>query len=514
MAEATINHPMDDGENDEFQSHNQFVRSQALILFDRTQPLHELGKKSRRIMEQAALFHHFTLPGGKKRKKPELAIRKSLQKELEGELPEEEIDILAVIIATHLRAIKRKDYDRLWLSPTQQREALTMASLLRIAAGLDDSRSQTTVLLQIEPEREQLWIVVDGPYATQDAARAQHNARLWNKIGYPEAKILKSSDAADTLLPYPLLTETVGIIPAENLSEAGRKVMRFQFAFLLANEQGTRLGEDIEALHDMRVSTRRLRAAFDVFGEAYESSTLKPYLKGLRATGRALGDVRDIDVYNQKTQKYLDTLPEEQQRGLKPLLKDREKQREAKRQQMLSYLDSQEYQTFKRQFNIFLNTPGVGARQFPEDVPIPQRVRELAPVLITSRLAAILAYDPFIAGAPIELLHSLRIEFRKLRYSVEFFREILGEPVEKVIEEFKSLQEHLGNLNDANVAFQITEAFLKENKDKELNMKPVRDYLEFRLAERQQLLENFPVVWVHFNRPELRRDLFNALAVL
>jgi len=48
------------------------------------------------------------------------------------------------------------------------------------------------------------------------------------------------------------------------MSEAGRKVLRTHFARMLANEAGTRLGEDIEELHDMRVATRRLRAVLFV----------------------------------------------------------------------------------------------------------------------------------------------------------------------------------------------------------------------------------------------------------
>ncbi len=50
------------------------------------------------------------------------------------------------------------------------------------------------------------------------------------------------------------------------MSEAGRKTFRFHFRRMVYNEPGTRLGEDIEAMHDMRVATRRMRAAFRVFG--------------------------------------------------------------------------------------------------------------------------------------------------------------------------------------------------------------------------------------------------------
>jgi CHAD domain-containing protein len=339
---------------------------------------------------------------------------------------------------------------------------------------------------------------------------------LWKKIGYPEAKILESADAVKKLLPYPALTETIGLTPSDTLDEAGRKTMCYHFARLLDNEEGTRLGEDIEALHDMRVATRRLRAAFEVFGQAFESGALKPHLRGLRATGRALGRVRDLDVFIDKSRRYVETLPEEQHQGLESLFEQLEAQREDNRVAMLAFLDSQEYHTFKRQFNIFLHTPGAGARQFPQDEPLPRLVSELGPVLIYTRLAAVRAYDPFIAEAQIETLHALRIEFRKLRYAVEFFREVLGEQADAIIEEFKSLQDHLGDLNDANVASQIVKAFIntKQKEDGGENLEPVREYLADRKAERDRLLESFPVVWEQFNSTDLRRRLSEALAVL
>ena len=41
-------------------------------------------------------------------------------------------------------------------------------------------------------------------------------------------------------------------------------------------EPSTELGKDIEAVHDMRLATRRMRAAFDLFGIGYKKKTVKP----------------------------------------------------------------------------------------------------------------------------------------------------------------------------------------------------------------------------------------------
>jgi inorganic triphosphatase YgiF len=104
-------------------------------------------------------------------------------------------------------------------------------------------------------------------------------------------------------------TKYPDIRPDDPMNKAGRKTLRLHFERMLAHKAGTQLGEDIEELHDMRVATRRMRAAFRLFSPYFDPKTIQPYLKGLRQIGRALGPVRDLDVFEDKAQQYLATLP-------------------------------------------------------------------------------------------------------------------------------------------------------------------------------------------------------------
>jgi CHAD domain-containing protein len=319
-----------------------------------------------------------------------------------------------------------------------------------------------------------------------------------------------------------LTLQRAGVSPTDPLAEAGRKVLLYQFAEMLRHEAGTCLGEDIEELHDMRVATRRMRAAFEVFKEAFKEKALKPHLKGLRATGRALGHVRDLDVFMEKAQHYLDTLPEEQRAGLTPLLNAWQVEREAARLAMLEHLQGGEYQVFKHRFYEFLRTPGAGIKKQTGPGPQPSLVQELVPVLIYTRLAEVRAFSSCLETATLEQLHALRIEFKKLRYTLEFFREVLGEENKEVIGCLKSLQDHLGDLNDANVACQILRKFLDESETKQANLpigdrqspEPLVAYLAYRHAERHRLMVTFPTAWSSFDKPKVRRDLALAVARL
>jgi CHAD domain-containing protein len=501
--------------------HVENICQHALLLFDRTRPLHDLGDDSRAILEAAARLQNQPIPHA--RNKPYKAALAFVKSQQTVSLSEDDERVVAAVLAFNQRKIKRKQIDRLKLAPIQVRQVLTIAALLQIAVGLDASGSGRTRIQSVTPTENGMWIVVDGPEAASDAAAAQQNARLWTKIGYPNVEVLESAEAAIRLMPFPEPMESIGMHRDDLLSEAGRKVMRYHFARMLAYEEGTRLGEDIEALHDMRVATRRLRAAFEVFQDGFEPGALKPYLKGLRATGRALGKVRDLDVFMEKAQHYLETIHEDRHVGLDMLLAKWKEQRDTARIEMLAWLDSKEYLDFKRKFNLFLNTPGAGARAALLSTPVPTKVRELVPVLIYTRLAAVRAYAPYLDDAPVELLHALRIEFKKFRYTVEYFQEPLGKRAKDVIDLLKQMQDHLGDLNDAQVASQILSQFIEEWEacqaelpaEERQTIEEVHHYLAYRQEERQHLMETFQEEWhKHFWKPAFRHYLAEAVAVL
>ena len=323
-------------------------------------------------------------------------------------------------------------------------------------------------------------------------------------------------------LRYPRPRKKPGIKPEDPMAEAGRKTLLFHFALMLKHEEGTRLGADIEELHDMRVATRRMRAALDVFGPFYKNKVVKFHLKGLRATGRALGRVRDLDVFMEKAQRYLASIPESNRPGLDPLMQAWQAELALARKKMVVYLDSNRYQQFKQDFNAFVSTPGQGVQPKKAAHPTPNLVRHVAPVLIHSRLASVRTFETVIANATTVQLHALRIEFKKLRYTLEFFREVLGVGAEAVINEIKKVQDHLGDLNDADVACRLLRDFIESWQSRQAdlplqarqNPEPVVAYLGNKHAELHTLMVTFPQAWAQFNRPELLRELALAISVL
>ncbi len=324
-------------------------------------------------------------------------------------------------------------------------------------------------------------------------------------------------------LPLPRPLASPGVQPDDPLAEAGRKILLFHFAEMLRHEEGTLLGEEIEALHDMRVATRRMRAAMDVFGYTYKPKTVQAHLKGLRAIGRLLGRVRDLDVFIEKVNAYVERLDADSRAGMEPLLAAWHAQRDLYRDQMAEHLHSQAYAEFKQNYNLFLQTPGMGVPK-PEIEPLPTAmlVRHVAPTLIYTRLAAVRAFETILPTASVPQLHLLRIEFKKLRYTMEYFQEVLGKESRQVINEIKKIQDHLGELQDAEVACQMVRQFLDEWDQNQTALplaqrqspEVIVNYLANRHAERHTLITTFPQTWASFNSPEFQRNLALSISVL
>ncbi len=196
--------------------------------------------------------------------------------------------------------------------------------------------------------------------------------------------------AVDTVLPR--AKETPGLDRGDSMGQAAVKILDFHFQRMLRHEAGTRLGEDVEALHDMRVSTRRMRAALRVFEAAVGPEAHAFLRKGMRRTGRALGPVRDLDVFRQTTWTYRESLPEEQRGGLEEFLQILEARREEARARMTAFLDGRKYARFKAGMDRFLTGDGWQGAPASREC-----VADVVPGAVEERLSAVLAFDQEVA---------------------------------------------------------------------------------------------------------------------
>jgi CHAD domain-containing protein len=439
---------------------------------------------------------------------------------------------------------------------TLTQERAVIARRARLLLAWDDGLSRAEMIKRsgLSPRRARYWL---HAFQQQRLGIFPERARVAPSIapmpgGVAPAAATAGPEVGEGVFPPPVVAEMTpaeepppqpkqiellkkpGIEPDDPMAEAGRKTFRFHYQRMLYHEPGTRLGEEIEALHDMRVATRRMRAAFRAFGDYFDPQAMTPYLKGLQRTGRTLGAVRDLDVFRAKMQAYLDTVPDVQRGSLDDLLAVLETQREAARQRMIAYLDGSKYTRFKERFGEFVETEGMGSLPITPDAGDvhPYRVRHVAPMAIYERLAAVRAYDEWVSvpHPPVTRLHALRIACKRLRYTLEFFQEVLGPETKTLVKEVVALQDHLGNLQDAVVASGLLRDFLvwgtwghaqRRATDQSLPdlatpvIAPgVATYLAVRQLEIQHLLDTFPQAWMRLKTAEFSQAVAAVVSVL
>jgi CHAD domain-containing protein len=303
-----------------------------------------------------------------------------------------------------------------------------------------------------------------------------------------------------------------GVLRTDSVAEAGRKILRHHFGEMLANEASTLAGEDPEALHDMRVATRRQRAALRIVGRHFRPKAIGSVRDGLRSLGSVLGAVRDLDV-------LLDGLdadgsaPPEAGRELQVLVDAWTRRRDAARARLIEHLQGRDYAEFRRGYTRFLETPGAGARlRTVGELPRPTLVGHVLPCEIWQHYAAVCAFGTVLPWASVELLHALRIEGKGLRYLLEFFRDVLDPCVEEAISAIVALQDHLGELQDAVVAIGLVRDFLAgpEAAANPAVASAAGSYLEAREARIEELRRSVDRPWARVSGTAFRSCLARA----
>ncbi|MDD3089814.1 MAG: CHAD domain-containing protein [Candidatus Omnitrophica bacterium] len=207
-------------------------------------------------------------------------------------------------------------------------------------------------------------------------------------------------------------------------------------------------GGDVEAVHQARVASRRLRNSFWVFGDMLPEKKLKLWREVLRGGAAVLGGARDLDIQILFIEGFLGDAGKKKYRDeLSALLSYLTKKRTAMKQDLMAISGG-------------LIKSGVlpmivdTVRELSEKDKKNGRMKlySLAKDRIWKRLTALLAYDVYVRQSESsEELHKMRIAAKKLRYTLENFAPLYGKRTERYISSAHALQDILGELHDLDV---------------------------------------------------------------
>src|SRR5262249_24087055 len=128
-----------------------------------------------------------------------------------------------------------------------------------------------------------------------------------------------------------------------------RKIFCDLWQSIIRHEAGALAGE-ILAVHDMRVGIRRLRVALDNFATCLSKKDRKRLRASLKNLAEALGGVRDLDVLIDALKSKQANRPDEDRAAIGSLISRLRAWRRRRLRKLVSYLQSEEYANFKREF--------------------------------------------------------------------------------------------------------------------------------------------------------------------
>lgn len=144
-----------------------------------------------------------------------------------------------------------------------------------------------------------------------------------------------------------------GISPDETLESCARRIIVSYFRQMMSYKEGAKDGTDIEFVHDMRVTSRRLRAAMGNFADCFREKPFKKHYKRVKSITQAMGSVRDLDVLIARFQREVHTLSEMEQAGIRRLIEYLRHERKAARKPMLTLFAELEEADFETKFLTF-----------------------------------------------------------------------------------------------------------------------------------------------------------------
>jgi CHAD domain-containing protein len=255
-------------------------------------------------------------------------------------------------------------------------------------------------------------------------------------------------------------------------------------------------GLDVEGVHQMRVTTRRLREALRTFAPVLPTDEADALAKELHWLFRLLGDVRDLDV-------QLESLGRQGEGGgdaAAHVVDDyrrflRRRQRRAHRA-LVDGLATPRYAAVVRNLQGLITAalaiePPAGAASIAAAAPA-----ALAQHLERVRYKgdrAVRKYQP-------RRMHKLRIEAKRLRYFLEYIQPVGGPAIDAGIEALGELQDILGEHQDAWVARDDLREYLRDARLNSRERTAVRKLVKRERRRVARARKRFYSEWRKFSR--------------
>ncbi|MFT9256704.1 MAG: CYTH and CHAD domain-containing protein [Acetobacter sp.] len=283
----------------------------------------------------------------------------------------------------------------------------------------------------------------------------------------------------------------VALTPQISTEHAFRLIVRSQLVVLTGSQPAAEAGE-VDGIHDMRVSIRKLRTVLRLFAPCLAAPVFERFEEALQQLGQVLGAARDWDVFCLET--VVSVFGDGDPAYSQPLVAAAAEKRSAAHRALRAELDGPAPTMLALELMAWVEgTPVVTGSG-----DVPPRLCDFAPEQLGRFARKVARRGRGIGNLSPNGLHSLRKALKRLRYSADYFTAFYpARHVRPYLKLGRHMQSALGEINDAAVAATLAESLAIGHPA----LAPLcADIVEWSHKRRKKALRKLPGLWKDFHK--------------
>jgi CHAD domain-containing protein len=144
----------------------------------------------------------------------------------------------------------------------------------------------------------------------------------------------------------------------DSFSKAAVKAVRVRAKEVFAQSQGVLDLDQVERVHDMRVATRRLRAALEICEPCFPAKRHRKALKKVKALADALGERRDADVEIGILEALMSEAAEDDRTALRELIEERRARRREANEELAPHVAPKRLRKLRKRLKKLVQAAG------------------------------------------------------------------------------------------------------------------------------------------------------------
>jgi CHAD domain-containing protein len=235
-----------------------------------------------------------------------------------------------------------------------------------------------------------------------------------------------------------------------SVTDAAQKILSVRWTEVREFAAATNAEPNVAGIHDLRVSTRRLRSAYRDFRPFLSGKSLRAPMKQVRTIADAVGVVRDIDVAIGRLEKHAEEAkPGMRRDGLQLLVAELRPDRNSAAEHLGPLIGEAEMIELGDRI---LNSAQRGSFKVSRDKSDPIDLKQAGTIIITKSYQQLETlsrglYEPQRQRP----LHRMRMGAKQLRYAMEIFSVCWGDELKELANSVSELQTALGEVHDCDV---------------------------------------------------------------